>query len=98
MQRRFATGCDRYLSFKKEIELAGEWRFGATGAFGHGLNAAQRLRAPGNNQAGIAKLAFAEKDRGRALHATNLACDRGSEICRAQWPSAPINMFTLNKT
>ena len=76
MQRRFAAGCDRYLGFKEEIELAGEWRLGATGAFGHGLNAAERLGAPGNNQAGVAKLAFAQKNRGRALHATNLARDR----------------------
>src|SRR6266581_3567572 len=73
VQGRFAAGDDRDLRFEKKIELARERSFGATRAFGDRLNAAQRLGAPGDNQTGIAKLTFAQKDRGGALHATNLA-------------------------
>ena len=75
VQGRFAAGDDRDLRFEKKIELARERSFGATRAFGHSLNAAERLGAPGNDQAGVAKLAFAQKNRGRALHAPNLARD-----------------------
>src|SRR5438132_567989 len=73
VQRRFTTWHDRYLSFEKEIELAGEWSFGAARAFGDRLNATERFGAPGNDQAGVAKLAFPQKNRGRALHGANLA-------------------------
>src|SRR5207249_2669270 len=59
VQCRFATCYHRDLGFKKEIELASEWSFGAARAFGHRLNASQRLRAPGDDQTGVAKLAFA---------------------------------------
>ena len=40
VQCRFATCYHRDLGFKKEIELASEWSFGAACAFGHRLNAA----------------------------------------------------------
>src|SRR5882762_3756708 len=73
VQRRFTTWHDRYLSFEKEIELSGEWSLGAARAFGDRLNAPEQFGAPGNDQAGVAKLAFAQKNRGRALHGANLA-------------------------
>ena len=72
-EARSAETRDLDLRFEKQIKLSRERRFRATRAFGHGLNAAQRLGAPGNDQAGVAKLAFAQKNRGGALHTANLA-------------------------
>ena len=40
VQRRFAARHDRYFSFKKKIELAGERSLGPARTFGHRLNAA----------------------------------------------------------
>ena len=68
VQARSSTGDDRDLRLEKEIELTGERRFGPPRPFCHSLNAAQRFRAPGNDQAGVAKLSFTKKNRGRALH------------------------------
>lgn len=59
VQRRFATCYYRNFRFEEKIEFAGEWSFRTAGAFSHGLNAAQRLSTPGNDQTGVAKLAFA---------------------------------------
>ncbi len=68
VQRRFATRHHGYFGFEEKIELASEWRFRPACAFGDGLDAAQRLGAPGNDQTGVAELAFAKKDRRRGLH------------------------------
>ena len=73
VQRRFAARHDRDLGFKKKIELAGERSLRAASAFSNSLDAAERFGAPRNDQAGIAKLAFTQKNRGRALHSANLA-------------------------
>src|SRR5437867_6675850 len=59
VQCRFAACYHRDFGFKEKIELASEWSFGAARAFGDRLNASQRLRAPGDDQTGVAKLAFA---------------------------------------
>ena len=40
VQRRFAARHDRYFSFKKKIELAGERSLGPARTFRHGLDAA----------------------------------------------------------
>ncbi len=81
VQCRFSARHHRDFGLKKKIELARKRRFGATRAFGHCLDAAQRLGAPGNDQAGVAKFALAKKNRGRGLHGENLA--RDLRYCRA---------------
>ena len=73
MQRRPSTRHHRNFRFEKEIEFAGKRRFRAARAFGDRLDAAQTLGAPGNDETGIAKLAFAKKNRRRGLHGQNLA-------------------------
>lgn len=75
MQGRFAARRDRDFRLKEKIEFAGEGRFDPARAFGHGLNATQRLGAPGDDQAGVAKLSFAKQDRCRGLHDQNVARD-----------------------
>ena len=68
VQGRFSTRNNRDFSFKKKIELAGERRFGPARTLGHGVNAAERLGAPTNDQAGVAKLAFAQENGGSCSH------------------------------
>jgi hypothetical protein len=81
VQRRFSTRHERDFRFEKKVEFTGERSFGAACAFGYCLNAAQRLSAPRNDQAGITELAFAKKNRRSGLHGKNLARDRRN--CRA---------------
>ena len=73
MQSRFSTWHNRDFRLEKEIELTGKWSFRPACAFRYRLNAAQRFRAPGNDQTCVAKLSFAQKNGSGALHATNLA-------------------------
>ena len=93
VQGRFSTRHNRDLRLEEKIKLAGERCFCTTRAFGHCLNAAQRLGAPGNDQAGVTEFAFAKKNRRRGLHGENLARDpcRGKQAGRphVQQPANP---------
>src|SRR5262249_42425655 len=76
MQCRSPARDDRDFGFEKEIEFSRKWSLGAARALGDRLDTAHRLGAPGNDQTAVAKLAFAQQDRGRAYHARNLARDQ----------------------
>jgi hypothetical protein len=78
VQVRSSRRNDRDFRFKKEIQLSRKWRFGAPGAFGDGLNAAPRFRAPGDNQAGVTEFPFSQQDAGGGFHIPNLADARPS--------------------
>jgi len=73
VQSRPATRSNGDLCFKEKIEFASKWSLGTAGAFGDSLDAAERLRAPGNNQAGIAKVSLPQKNGSCALHILSLA-------------------------
>ena len=68
VQIRFAAGCDLDFRFKKQVELSGKRTLQATRASRHGLDAAEIRAAPRYNQTRIAKLAFPQENRTRALH------------------------------
>ena len=59
MQIRFPAPHNGNFSFEKQIQLSREQTFGAARALGDCLDATERLRAPRNDQAGIAELSFA---------------------------------------
>jgi hypothetical protein len=65
---RLPAWCNGDIGFEKQIQFTGERTFGAASAFGHGLNAAQRLGTPRHNQAGVAKFPFAQKNGRSAWH------------------------------
>ena len=73
VQIRFTARRDLNFRFEKQIQSAGKRTFGASRPFRDGLNAAERFRAPRNNEAGIAELPFAQQDCRCALHPSNLA-------------------------
>ena len=73
VQSRLATGRDGDLCFEEKIESPGKWSLGTASAFGDGLDAAERLRAPGDNQAGVAKVSLPQKNGSGALHILWLA-------------------------
>src|SRR5207237_4203267 len=79
MQIRLPAPHNGNFSFKKQIQLSRKRTFRAARALCDRLNATERLRAPGDDQAGIAELAFAKQNYLRAFHAVKLA-HRGS--CR----------------
>jgi hypothetical protein len=58
------------FGFKKQIQLPRKRTLGAARAFGDRLNAAERIRAPGNDQAGVTEFAFAQQDGSRGVHST----------------------------
>src|SRR5947208_9365967 len=73
VQIRFTARRDLNFRFEKQIQSAGKRTFGASRPFRDGLNAAERFRAPRNNEAGIAELPFAQKNGGAAFHISLLA-------------------------
>ena len=60
VQIRFTAWRDLNFSFEKQIQSAGKRTFGASRPFRDGLNAAERFRAPRNDEAGVAELSFAQ--------------------------------------
>ncbi len=72
VQIGFPAAHESDLGFVEEIELARERALRAARAFGHGAHGAERARAPGDDEAGVAELAFAEQNRVRAFHAGRL--------------------------
>ena len=73
MQIRFTARRNLNFRFEKQIQSAGKRTFGASRPFRDGLNAAERFRAPRNNEAGVAELSLAQQDCRCALHPSNLA-------------------------
>src|SRR2546430_4121981 len=73
VQIRFTARRDLNFRLEKQIQSAGKRTFSASRPFRDGLNAAERFRAPRNNEAGIAELPFAQQDCRCALHPSNLA-------------------------
>src|SRR5947199_10795373 len=93
MQIRLPAPHNGNFSFKKQIQLSSKRTFRAARALCDRLNATERLRAPGDDQAGVAELSFAEQNGLRAFHAVKLA-HRGS--CRgARRGERRYNMKTL---
>ena len=76
VQSRFSAWDERNLRFEKQIELTRERRLCAASAFGDGLDTTERFGAPGDNETGVAELSFANQDRARAVHGSNLARQR----------------------
>src|SRR2546423_6919227 len=62
MQTRSAAALDLDFRLEKKIELARKNALWPARAFRDGLNAAQRLCAPGNDRAGVAQFALAQKN------------------------------------
>ena len=62
MQIRFKTLRDRYLRFEKQIEPPAEGTIWSTRTASSSLNNAQGIGAPGDNEAGVAQFAFAQKN------------------------------------
>src|SRR4051794_38720180 len=52
---------DLDFGFEKQIELAGKRTFWPPRAFGNRLDTAERLRAPRDDQAGVAELALSQE-------------------------------------
>ena len=59
MQIRLPAPHNGNFSFEEQIQLSRERTFRAARALGDCLDATERLRAPRNDQAGIAELSFA---------------------------------------
>jgi len=60
VQIGFTARRDLNFCFEKQIQSAGKRTFGASRPFRDGLNAAERFRAPRNNEAGVAEPSFAQ--------------------------------------
>src|SRR5947208_16941846 len=66
----FAASHDRNFSLKKEVEFSCKRTLLATRAFGDRLNAAQRFRAPRNDQTRVAEFAFPKENCLCAFHSS----------------------------
>src|SRR2546423_7534764 len=68
MQTRSAAALDLDFRLEKKIELARKNALWPARAFRDGLNAAQRLCAPGDDRAGVAQFALAQKNGVGCFH------------------------------
>ena len=73
VQIGFAAPRDRNFGFKKQIQFSGKRAFLAACAPGHRLNAAERFRAPGHDQTGVAEFSFAKENGLCVFHSPKLA-------------------------
>jgi hypothetical protein len=88
VQVRFSTERNLDFGLEKQIQFASKRTLRAPRAPGHRLDTAQRLGAPGNDQAGIAEFPFSQKNSRRALHRRNLTADQADDTDKKERESA----------
>jgi hypothetical protein len=76
MQIRFSASHDRNFSLEKQIEFSSKRTFLTSRAFGNGLNAAKRFRAPRHDQTRVAEFSFPKENCLSAFHSPKSSTHR----------------------